>query len=515
MVVTPMLQPHLQKYLPKRLYARIDLAIYGWEFRRKDEVHGRLGKTFALVTLDECTLVADPALASAILQRRKDFHQPAVVEKVMGIFGSNIVTVSLVAFPRDFILGADAKRKWKLVQRCDMATPAQNDRTEFQRKYLANGVERDLSASAGNAILHAATSWKPNSERAATADPRSFAQTIDEGKNAYFETILLVAEMLLEAALIPAAVLKLWFMPARLQLLGRRKEKMPAYTRAVLDMERRAAGEEPTSHRSFLKMLVGCAEEAKGASASDLFLTDDEISGNLFIFSVAGFETTANTMGYAVMLLAVYPKWQTWMREDIQHLPLDPSVWKYDEVFPKSTRILAVMFETLRLFTAVMHATRSVAEPQQVAGAASTSPHLLLPPMDIFISMQIIHADRDLWGPDCADFKPSRWIDGTGQLVTPPKGTFMPWSGGPRVCPGMKMAQVEFVAALAVLFRSVRCDPVPLGGEDLDAARRRLRGLMRDPVAQVSLQIRDPNAVVLRWSEIGRGSGEGRPDAQG
>ncbi|KAJ6020565.1 hypothetical protein N7540_006069 [Penicillium herquei] len=174
-------------------------------------------------------------------------------------------------------------------------------------------------------------------------DSQSLAQNIQGEKGLYFKTISLVAEMLLEAALSPAALLKLWFMPSRLQLLGYHKEKMPTYTKAMLDMERKTLTHDPSIQKSFLKILVKCSDEAKGLGTSGLSLTDDEISGNLFIFSIAGFETTANTMGYAVTLLAIYPAWQTWIREEIQNLLLDPLAWKYDEVFPRSKRILAIM----------------------------------------------------------------------------------------------------------------------------------------------------------------------------
>ncbi|KAJ6020566.1 hypothetical protein N7540_006070 [Penicillium herquei] len=116
--------------------------------------------------------------------------------------------------------------------------------------------------------------------------------------------------------------------------------------------------------------------------------------------------------------------------------------------------------------------------------------------------MQIINADPDIWGPDCFDFKPSRWIDNDGELVSPPKGTFMPWSGGPRICPGMKMAQVEFVATIAKLFRSAGCEPVPIGLENAADARMRLRESIKNPVAQVALSISRPEKMNPRWGDL-------------
>ena len=46
-------------------------------------------------------------------------------------------------------------------------------------------------------------------------------------------------------------------------------------------------------------------------------LTKDEMLGNLFIYNVAGHDTTANTIGYAVYLMASDPRWQAWIHEEL------------------------------------------------------------------------------------------------------------------------------------------------------------------------------------------------------
>ncbi|KAL4861594.1 hypothetical protein BDV12DRAFT_207890 [Aspergillus spectabilis] len=505
MVITPMLQPLLQKYIPEPLYTRLDVAIYGWECRQKAEIHGRVGKTFVLVTLDECTLwVADPAIANVILQRRKDFLQPEIVSKVMGLFGANVITANGAEWQRQRKMVAPnlnegiSKIVWdESCRQAQQMTKYLQSYSDSENKTLS-GLKSVAINVMGFAGYGQKQEWAPDFE--------SIGADIQDGRGLYFETVSLVAQMLLEAALVPSAILKLPFMPARLQRLGRRKEHMPEYTKAVLNMERKQAAitsttdSASTAQNSFIKVLVRCADEAKRGGVSGMHLSDQEISGNLFIFTVAGFEATANTMGYAVLFLAAYPEWQDWIREELGHLPADPLAWKYDEVFPRSKRVLAVMYETLRIFTAVMHAVRSVSTPQTLA--SETISHLLLPPMEIYVSMQIMHADPDLFGADYADFKPSRWIDDKGNLISLPKGTFMPWSGGPRICPGMKMAQVEFVATVATLFRGAVVDPVPIAGESAEQARKTLLRLMEGPVAQVSLQVREPEKVKLRWKEI-------------
>lgn len=85
------------------------------------------------------------------------------------------------------------------------------------------------------------------------------------------------------------------------------------------------------------------------------------------------------------------------------------------------------------------------------------------------------------------------------ELITPAKGTFIPWSGGPRICPGMKMAQVEFVAVIATLFRSCKAEVVLKEGETDVQARERLETLMGESQPLLTLQMENPEDVVLRW----------------
>ena len=120
-------------------------------------------------------------------------------------------------------------------------------------------------------------------------------------------------------------------------------------------------------------------------------------------------------------------------------------------------------------------------------------------PMMVYVSAQSIHLDPAIWGADVAEFKPTRWLDATGNVITLAKGTFLPWSGGPRVCPGMKFSQVEFVAVFATLFRSAKCEPLRKVGETGEQARKRVEDIMANSVTKLTLQVRDPKEVMLRW----------------
>jgi len=56
LILAPIFQPHLKKWLPKCIYERLDIVINGWEFRLKDEMHTRLGKVFVVATPDEVVI---------------------------------------------------------------------------------------------------------------------------------------------------------------------------------------------------------------------------------------------------------------------------------------------------------------------------------------------------------------------------------------------------------------------------------------------------------------------------
>lgn len=180
----------------------------------------------------------------------------------------------------------------------------------------------------------------------------------------YVDAISLVTELLVVAAFAPARLLRLSVMPPALQALGVALDRLPALARDMLDRERHChslAGipDPHTSSDTIMRTLVRLSDQQKGQTADGKpdpgagksYLTEDEIAGNLFIFTAAGFDTTANTMAYAVTLLAAYPEWQAWVREEIDDVlgPAPPgdgdaaTLPDYETTFPKLVRCMAVM----------------------------------------------------------------------------------------------------------------------------------------------------------------------------
>ncbi|KAJ0413852.1 putative cytochrome P450 monooxygenase [Aspergillus carlsbadensis] len=499
MILGPALQPVYKKYLPKSISDRLDICAHGWEFRNKRAYHDALGDVFVLVTPDECSVwIADPTIAFSMLQRRNDFPQAPIVAKIMGFLGSNVFCANGDEWKRHRrMFASNLDERISRTVWTESKVQAQ-DMFEYIINNPGNQTLDGLKSVAINVIGQAGFSQKEDW----TPGLRARLRAATTGKAAYFETLSLITQMFLEAALLPTRLMKLPIMSRGLQLLGYHMERTPEYVQEVLDEERNAIEKASGARSNFLSLLLQLSDEDRRSGQSQFSLSNDEISGSLFIFTAAGYETTANTMGYSVVFLAAYPQWQEWIREELQSLPEDPSTWRYEEVFPKCRRTLALMLETLRLFPPVLHTTRAVVEPQELTDAAGRS-HLLTPPMEIYACQLSMHLDQRIWGADAAEFNPSRWIDESGLLITPEKGTYIPWSGGPRICPGMKMSQVEFVATMATLFRNGACEPLPVDGVDEpQMLRERLLALTRDSVSKLALSMRNPDAVQLRWTAV-------------
>jgi cytochrome P450 len=131
--------------------------------------------------------------------------------------------------------------------------------------------------------------------------------------------------------------------------------------------------------------------------------------------------------------------------------------------------------------------------------------------MKVYINSASMHYSSAIWGPDALSFRPSRWLPSTSAstsaaapttdtLFTPPRGTYLPWSGGPRACPGQKMSQVEFVTTFATLFRKCTVEPVLMNGESRTEMKKRLENIMQDSNVRLTLQMNRLQEVKLRWA---------------
>jgi cytochrome P450 len=117
----------------------------------------------------------------------------------------------------------------------------------------------------------------------------------------------------------------------------------------------------------------------------------------------------------------------------------------------------------------------------------------------VFVSVACIHVSPEIWGPDPLTFRPGRWLTDDGTLITPAKGTFLPWSAGPRVCPGLKMAQTEFLAICRGVFSKWKVEAGQLKGETPDMAKSRLQKVLDSSQPRFTLTVKNPREMTLKF----------------
>ena len=161
----------------------------------------------------------------------------------------------------------------------------------------------------------------------------------------YMDALHAVRVGFIIAALVPARILSLPIMPKTARTLGIAVQEFPVYTKEMLAKERAVSASSTQRRHNLMSALVRASDAEKGSNnKSSQSLSEAEIQGNLFQFTLAGFDTTANTMAYAVTNLVAYPEWQDWIIEEIDHV-LQPQVDPddYEAIFPKLGRCLALM----------------------------------------------------------------------------------------------------------------------------------------------------------------------------
>ncbi|GES83214.1 cytochrome P450 [Rhizophagus clarus] len=173
-------------------------------------------------------------------------------------------------------------------------------------------------------------------------------------------------------------------------------------------------------------------------------MTDREIRGIIFDGITAGTDTTANTISYIIYYLALNPDVKKKMLDEIDR------VFKGDKTRPITENDIpnlkyceAIVKEVSRIFSVVNTFPRCLERPEEIAGykwPANTH---------IRINIDAIHHSNEYW-EDPEKFNPDRWLD---EGFEPKKNSFITFGGGLRVCPGRKLAIIELVCLMTLLFR--------------------------------------------------------------
>lgn len=183
-----------------------------------------------------------------------------------------------------------------------------------------------------------------------------------------------------------------------------------------------------------------------------------------------------------------------------------------------------LQYEVLRMFPPAPIVPRWTADKWEEL-TIDGKVYAISPGSVVKVDIVAMQHDPNVWGSDAWDFRPDRWIRQTSpetdaedvqpaqttsertydwqskSLVSPATaGSFMPWTGGPRVCPGKKFSQVEFTRAVFEMFRDgARVRVAEEEGESQEEARTRAWEILNQTRISFVLKMVDSEKLGARW----------------
>ncbi|KAG1893815.1 cytochrome P450 [Suillus fuscotomentosus] len=183
------------------------------------------------------------------------------------------------------------------------------------------------------------------------------------------------------------------------------------------------------------------------------------------VLLLAGFETTAVSMTWALVELAQNPDIQRKLRDECLEFGPTPS---YDDLTNKLPYLDAVVNEVLRLHAPLKEIRRlamqddviPLSEPLRTATGNFMESVCIPKGTVVVIPLAALNCSVSMWGPDAKVFKPSRWFEGDEGMLGARETLhgyrhLMTFGDGARMCLGRLLALAEFKAVLFVLVRKI------------------------------------------------------------
>ncbi|MFN8070278.1 MAG: cytochrome P450 [Mycobacterium sp.] len=199
-------------------------------------------------------------------------------------------------------------------------------------------------------------------------------------------------------------------------------------------------------------------------------MTDTELRDQLMTLLLAGHDTTANSLSWALERLTRHPQILARAVQAAEASAAgDPAGEEYLD---------AVAKETLRIRPVVFDVGRVLKEPVDVAGYRLPAGITVIP------AIGLVHARNDIYG-DAEEFRPERMIDAD---LSPT--TWLPFGGGNRRCLGANLALAEMRIVLREVLRHAELETTTAPGE-----RRRTNGIIHQPHRGGRIRVRALRSV--------------------
>ncbi len=229
-----------------------------------------------------------------------------------------------------------------------------------------------------------------------------------------------------------------WPTPANVRM-RRAKKKFDDLMYGLI-AERRASAPKA----DLLSMLMDAKDETGAA------MTDEHLRDELLTLVVAGHETTANALSFAIYLLSKHPAVFRKVQSEVLRALGGRAPTLAD--LPKLSYVSMVVEETMRLYPPAWAFEREALVQDEVAGFSIPKDTL------VGVSPFILHRNPRIW-ENPLGFDPERFSP--EQKEKRHKFAYLPFGGGPRTCIGNAFALMEMTIVVAMMSQAVQLDLVP------------------------------------------------------
>ncbi|KAH9041172.1 cytochrome P450 [Lactarius hengduanensis] len=215
---------------------------------------------------------------------------------------------------------------------------------------------------------------------------------------------------------------------------------------------RRSAETKEERHDLFSVLLDATSDDSNGS----LTITEQELFGNMFIFLLAGHETTAHTLCFTFALLALYPDEQERLYQHIKGIMADLNRMPTYEDMNRFTLSMAVLNETLRMFPPASTIYKKATEDTNLTVGNADGGKTTFPvPSGTEIEFHVpgLHYNPRYW-KDPYTFRPERFL---GEW---PRDAFLPFSSGIEalICVCFRFFETESIAAITMMMSRYRVE---------------------------------------------------------
>jgi pentalenene oxygenase len=246
---------------------------------------------------------------------------------------------------------------------------------------------------------------------------------------------------------------------------------------------------EGVDHGDLLSAMLAARDLDSGNGT----LTDAEVVDQVVSFFIAGTETTALTVAWALHLLADHPAVERRLHTEIDPVLAGRAATHSD--LPHLGLVNCIITETLRLYPPGWIISRVVTTDTRLGD------HRIPAGATVIFSPYLIHHRSDLY-PDPERFDPDRWLPEHANTVR--RDAYIPFGGGARKCIGDQFGVTEAVLALATITAKWRMERLPgLRVRPAVAASLRPRGLSLRVTARAVDRILEKPSMPQASQELG------------